>query len=245
MPLNVLFIGGTGNISLSCVAEAAAAGHRASVFNRGATSASLPPGVTQIVSDRNDGAAYRKLGADHFDVVCQFIAFNPAQLAEDIAIFSRHVGQYVFISSASVYEKPPRHYVITEKTPTVNPYWDYSQDKIACEAMPREASGLAWTIVRPSHTMRTGLPTMFNESDSVAHRMIDGKPVLVAGNGATPWTLSRPVDFAIPFVNLFSKGAALGEDFHITSDNAYDWNSIYQTIAAGLLGGRRYRSCAH
>jgi nucleoside-diphosphate-sugar epimerase len=234
MTLKVLFIGGTGNISLPCVAQAVASGHHVSVYNRGATNADLPADVVSIVGDRNNGAAYRKLGADHFDVVCQFIAFKPAQVAEDIAAFSGRVGQYIFISSASVYEKPPGHYVMTERTPTVNPYWGYSQDKLAGEAMLKASSGLAWTIVRPSHTMRTGLPTMFNEGDSVGHRMIAGKPVLVAGDGATPWTLTRPVDFAVPFVNLFGKDAALGEDFHITSDNAYDWNSIYRAIAAGL-----------
>lgn len=234
MSLKVLFIGGTGNISLPCVAEAVAAGHRVSVFNRGATSADLPTGVTSIVSDMSDAAAYRELGKGGFDVVCQFIAFKPTQVVEDIAAFSGRSGQYIFISSASVYEKPPRRCVITEKTPTVNPYWGYSQDKIACEAMLKAADGLGWTIVRPSHTMRTGLPTMFNEGDSVAYRMIAGKPVIVAGDGATPWTLTRPADFAVPFVNLFGKEAALGEDFHITSDNAYDWDSIYRAIASGL-----------
>jgi nucleoside-diphosphate-sugar epimerase len=234
MSLKVLFIGGTGNISLPCVAEAVAADHRVSVFNRGATGAELPSGVTSIVSDMSDTATYRELGKGGFDVVCQFIAFRPTQVAEDIAAFSGRVGQYIFISSASVYEKPPRHYIITEKTPTVNPYWGYSQDKIACEAMLKAANGFGWTIVRPSHTMRTGLPTMFNEGDSVAHRMIAGKPVIVAGDGATPWTLTRPADFAVPFVNLFGKAAALGEDFHITSDNAYDWDGIYRAIAGGL-----------
>jgi nucleoside-diphosphate-sugar epimerase len=234
MALKVLFIGGTGNISLPCVIQAVAAGHRVSVFNRGATSAPLPAGVTAIVSDMNDSAAYRELGKGGFDVVCQFIAFKPAQVAEDIAAFSGRVDQYIFISSASVYEKPPRHHVITEKTPTVNPYWGYSQDKIACEALLKATTGFGWTIVRPSHTMRTGLPTMFNEGDSVGHRMIAAKPVIIAGDGATPWTLTRPVDFAVPFVNLFGKSAALGEDFHITSDHAYSWDSIYRTIAAGL-----------
>jgi nucleoside-diphosphate-sugar epimerase len=234
MSLKVLFIGGTGNISLPCVARAIDAGHRVSVFNRGANSAALPRGVQSIVGDMSDSAAYRALGDGGFDVVCQFIAFDTAQVAQDIAAFSGRAGQYVFISSASVYEKPPRRHVITEKTPTVNPYWGYSQDKIACEAMLRRTSGLEWTIVRPSHTMRTGLPTMFNEGDTVGYRMRAGKPVIVAGDGATPWTLTRPVDFAIPFVALFGKDAALGEDFHITSDNAYDWDSIYRAIARGL-----------
>jgi nucleoside-diphosphate-sugar epimerase len=234
MSLKVLFIGGAGNISLPCVGEAVAAGHRVSVFNRGATIADLPPDVTIIRGDIKDGAAYRALGKGGFDVVCQFIAFAPAQLADDIAAFSGGVGQYIFISSASVYEKPPRGFVTTEKTPTVNPYWRYSQDKIACEAMLKAEHGLSWTIVRPSHTVRTMLPTMVNEGDAIAHRMLAGKPVIVAGDGATPWTLTRCTDFAKPFVGLFGKQEARGEDFHITSDNAYTWDDIYKTIAAGL-----------
>jgi nucleoside-diphosphate-sugar epimerase len=234
MALKVLFIGGAGNISLPCVIEAVAAGHRVSVFNRGVTAADLPPEVVAIRGDVKDEASYRRLGKAGFDVICQFIAFTPNQVANDIALFSGGAGQYIFISSASVYEKPPRNYVITEKTPTVNPYWRYSQEKIACEAMLKASSGLPWTIVRPSHTVRSMLPTMVNEGDSVAHRMLAKKPVIVAGDGATPWTLTRCVDFARPFVKLFGRDAALGEDFHITSDNAYTWDSIYRTIARGL-----------
>ncbi len=234
MPLNVLFIGGAGNISAPCVLEAVASGHQVSVFNRGATIADLPSDVSVIRGDIKDGAAYRTLGKRGFDVVCQFIAFTPAQIAEDIEVFSGAVGQYVFISSASVYEKPPHGFVITEKTPTVNPYWRYSQDKIACEAALKAARGFPWTIVRPSHTVRTMLPTMVNEGDAVARRMLAGKPVIVAGDGVTPWTLTRCSDFAKPFVKLFGEDEALGEDFHITSDYAYTWDDIYKTIAAGL-----------
>ena len=143
-------------------------------------------------------------------------------------------GQYIFISSASVYEKPARHYVITEKTPTVNPYWEYSQRKIACEALLKAQTALPWTIVRPSHTVRTGLPTMLNEGDIVGHRMLAGRPVIVTGDGTSPWTLTRSADFAVPFVGLFGKPGALGEDFHITSDRGYTWDAIYTAIARGL-----------
>jgi nucleoside-diphosphate-sugar epimerase len=232
--LKVLFVGGTGNISLPCVVEAARAGHRVTVFNRGARVALLPLGVTSVAGDMGDSATYRGLGKGDFDVVCQFISFTPGQVAEDIAAFSGNAGQYIFISSASVYQKPPRAFVISEKTPTINPYWGYSQNKIACEAMLKAANGLPWTIVRPSHTVRTILPAMFNEGDSVAHRMLAGKPVIVAGDGATPWTLTRSQDFAVPFVKLFGRDDAHGEDFHITSDNAYTWNNIYGAIATGL-----------
>jgi nucleoside-diphosphate-sugar epimerase len=234
MSLNVLFIGGTGNISLSCVAEAVKAGHRVSVFNRAKTAVDLPRGVTVIAGDLKNAAAYRQLGKAGFDTVCQFIAFTPEQMAEDVAAFSGGTGQYIFISSASVYEKPPRHYVITEKTPTVNPYWKYSQNKIVCESLLKASRGLPWTIVRPSHTVRSMLPTMFNEGDSVGHRILERKPVIVAGDGTALWTLTRCADFAVPFVKLFGASEALGEDFHITSDHAYTWNDIYDTIAEGL-----------
>jgi nucleoside-diphosphate-sugar epimerase len=235
MSMNILFIGGTGQISLPCVQKAAAAGHTVTVFNRGQHAGDgLPDGVATITGDMGDAVSYGELGRRGFDVVCQFMVFTPEQMAQDIATFAGRTGQYIFISSASVYEKPARHYIITEKTPTVNPFWDYSQRKIACEALVKAQNELPWTIVRPSHTVRTGLPTMMNEGDVIGRRMLAGKPVLVCGDGTTPWTLTRSVDFAAPFIALFGKQAALGEDFHITSDRAYDWNSIYLTIAAGL-----------
>jgi len=234
MALNVLFVGGTGQISLPCVQQAVSAGHRVTVFNRGKAAEALPAGVTVITGDMKDTAAYGELASKSFDVVCQFMVFTPDQMAQDIATFSGNAGQYIFISSASVYEKPASHYIITEETPAVNPYWVYSQQKIACEALLKAEKTLPWTIVRPSHTVRNGLPTMMNEGDSIAQRMLAGKPVLVAGDGTTPWTLTRSADFAMPFVGLFGKPAALGETFHITSDHAYTWDAIYKTIAAGL-----------
>lgn len=230
---SVLFVGGTGQISLPCVEYAVAEGHKVAVFNRGQRDAALPAGVESIVGDMKDPASYAELGKRKFDVVAQFMVFTPEQMAQDIATFAGNAGQYIFISSASVYEKPARHYIITEKTPAVNPYWAYSQAKIACEEMLK-ASSLTWTNVRPSHTVRTGLPTMMGEGDIVIRRMQQGKPVIVAGDGTTPWTLTRSRDFAVPFVNLFGKQAALGEDFHITSDRAYSWDQIYAAIGRGV-----------
>jgi nucleoside-diphosphate-sugar epimerase len=230
---SVLFVGGTGQISLPCVEYAVAQGHKVAVFNRGQRDAALPAGVESIVGDMKDPASYAELGKRKFDVVAQFMVFTPEQMAQDIATFAGNAGQYIFISSASVYEKPARHYIITEKTPAVNPYWAYSQAKIACEEMLK-ASSLTWTNVRPSHTVRTGLPTMMGEGDIVIRRMQQGKPVIVAGDGTTPWTLTRSRDFAVPFVNLFGKQAALGEDFHITSDRAYSWDQIYAAIGRGV-----------
>jgi len=233
-PMNVLFIGGTGQISLSCVEVAVAAGHRVTVFNRGHADKLLPAGVESVVGDMKDAAAYAVLGRRTFDVVCQFMAFTPDQIATDIKIFTGQTGQYIFISSASVYEKPPHHYLITEKTQTVNPYWLYSQNKIACETRLKTEKTLPWTIVRPSHTVRTGLPSMVGGGEDFAQRLLDGKPVIVAGDGSSPWTLTRSIDLARPFVGLFGKREALGTDFHITSDRGYTWDDIYATIAEGF-----------
>ncbi|MEX0853444.1 MAG: NAD-dependent epimerase/dehydratase family protein, partial [Bauldia sp.] len=170
MGLSVLFIGGSGQISLPVVHEAVAAGHRVSVLNRGRTVVDLPKGVSTIVGDMDDDATYSRLGQASFDVVCQFRAYTPAQMARDIATFAGHAGQYIFISSASAYQKPARHYIITERTPLENPYWDYSRNKIACEKLLREQSKLPYTIVRPSNTVRTGMPMAYGDGDAVARR---------------------------------------------------------------------------
>jgi len=231
--MKVLFVGGTGQISLPCVELALAQGHEVSVFNRGQRHEPLPAGVRSIVGDMRDAASYAQLGQESWDVVAQFMVFTPDQMQQDIATFSGKTGQYIFISSASVYQKTPHAYVITEQTPAINPYWPYSQQKIACENLMK-ASGLNWTNVRPSHTVRTGLPTMMGEGDMVVQRLLAGKPVIVAGDGNTPWTLTRSEDFAKPFVKLFGNKAALGEDFHITGDVGFTWDAIYLSIARGL-----------
>jgi nucleoside-diphosphate-sugar epimerase len=234
MALRVLFVGGTGQISHPCVERAVAAGHEVSVFNRGKRESALPAGVISIVGDMA-GPEYAELASAKFDVVCQFIAFTPDQVARDIEIFAGHCGQYIFISSASVYEKPARHYVITEETPAINPYWPYSQNKIACENLLKKSEGLEWTIVRPSHTVRTGLPIMMGDADIMARRMLDGEPTIVAGDGHTPWTLTRSVDFAVPFVGLFANTGAMKDIFHITGDKAHIWDDI-QTAIGRMLG---------
>jgi nucleoside-diphosphate-sugar epimerase len=234
MALKVLFIGGTGQISLTSVREAVAAGHEVSVFNRGRTAEALPKGVATIHGDVADETAYRRLAEGTFDVVCQFMVFTPDEMRRDIATFAGHAGQYIFISSASAYQKPVRHYVITEKTPLENPYWEYSRQKAACEQLLREQGKLPYTIVRPSHTVRTRLPTSAGDGATVVSRMLRGRPVIVHGDGTSLWTLTRSVDFSVPFVRLFGNPAALGEDFHITADRSFTWDQIYAAIGAGL-----------
>ena len=205
-----------------------------SVLNRGKTDVPLPAGVSVIAGDMNDAATYAELGDRKFDVVCQFRAYTAEQMKKDIAAFTGKTGQYVFISSASAYQKPAHHYVITEKTPLENPYWQYSRDKIACETMLREQSALPWTIVRPSHTVRTGMPLAIGDGDAVARRLLRGAPVIVHGDGKSLWTLTRSADLAVPFVKLLGNGQALGEDFHITGDRGFTWDEITDAIAAGL-----------
>ena len=233
MPLSVLYIGGTGQISLPCVEASVAAGHKVTVLNRGRTAAPLPAGVATLVGDMTD-AAYGELAGRRFDVVAQFRLFTAPQMRRDIETFAGRTGQYVFISSASVYEKPVRHYMMTERTPLGNKFWRYSRDKIACELMLRDQERLPYTIVRPSHTVRIGMPIQVGDKDSAIRRMIAGKPVIVAGDGSSLWTLTRSVDLAKPFVRLFGNPKAIGEDFHITTDRGFTWNQIHEAIARGF-----------
>ncbi len=230
MALSVLYIGGTGQISLPCVELSVAAGHKVTVLNRGKTSEPLPTGVEMLVGDMNDDT-YGGLGDRHFDVVAQFRLYTPEQMKRDIATFSGKTGQYVFISSASVYQKPVQNYLMTERTPQDNPYWQYSRNKTACENLLRDQSALPYTIIRPSHTVRTMMPIEVGDAENAIRRMIAGKPVIVTGDGSSLWTLTRSVDVARPLVRLFGNDKALGEDFHITTDRAFNWNQIHEAIA--------------
>jgi nucleoside-diphosphate-sugar epimerase len=232
--MKVLFVGGTGQISFDCVHESVRVGHDVWVFNRGNSNAGLPETVSFIVGDFDDDAVYGQIAGMGFDVICQFRVFTPEQMQRDVQLLAEHVGQYIFISSASAYQKPAPHYVITEEMPLLNPFAAYSRDKTACERVLREQDALAYTIVRPSHTSRTKFTTAMGEGDLAASRMLRGKPIVVPGDGTSLWTITRAVDFAPPFVRLFGRSEAMGEAFHLTSPNAYDWNHIYAAIGKSL-----------
>lgn len=230
----VLYIGGTGTISAACVRRSVARGHDVTVLNRGSSRRPLPDGVHELVADVHDPAAVSAaLGGREFDVVAQFLAFTPDHVAADLERFAGHCGQYVFISSASAYQKPPQRLPITESTPLRNPFWQYSRDKIACEdvlvAAYRER-GIPITIVRPSHTYDERLiPTMGHWTDVA--RMRAGKPVIVHGDGTSLWTLTHSDDFAVAFAGLLGNPAAIGEAFTITGTHAPTWNQIYTWLA--------------
>jgi nucleoside-diphosphate-sugar epimerase len=242
--MRVLFIGGTGLISSGCIAATEAAGHELWLLNRGRSSllpAAVPPERT-ITADATDPQALREALRSHeFDTVVQWIAFTPEHVAQDVETFAS-AGQYVFISSASAYQKPSLHWLVTESTPLTNAYWEYSRKKIACEAVLREAhaaSGFPMTIVRPSHTYGlSDFPTIIGSHRpfTIIDRMRRGAKVIVTGDGTSIWTVTHNTDFAKGLVGLIGKPAAIGEDFHITSDEALAWNQIYALIgeAAGV-----------
>ncbi len=238
MALRVLYIGGTGEISYSCVHESVRLGHEVTVFNRGRGDEPLPGAIEQLTGDLADDTAYTALADRRFDAVCQFIAFTPAAVRRDVATFSGECGQYVFISSASAYQKPPERVVITEDVPLVNPYWAYSRAKAEMEALLMEAHAagdLPVTVVRPSHTFRRKFPGGIADGDDWAWRIRQGKPVVVHGDGTSLWTYTHSDDFAKPFARLLGNDAALGEAFHITRHmESFTWDTIFQTIGRVL-----------
>ncbi len=234
--LKVLFIGGTGIISSACAARAVAAGMELTVLNRGKTSTRpLPEGAEVVQADIRDPDSVRAaLGDREFDVVVDFVAFLPEHVQADIALFQDRTGQYIFISSASAYQTPPARLPIVESTPLRNPHWQYSRDKIACEELLTAAyreTGFPVTIVRPSHTYdRTTVP--LPGGWTTVARMRRGQPVVVPGDGTSLWTLTHHTDFAKAFVGLLGRPQAIGDSFHITSDEVLTWNQIYELVAA-------------
>lgn len=237
---DILFVGGSGVISAASVERAVELGHRVAVLNRGRSEERpLPEEVELLQGDiRDTESVQAALGDREFDVVAQFTAFTPAHVQADIDRFAGRTGQYFFISSASAYQKPPLRFPITESTPLRNPFSGYARDKIACEAALTTAyreQGFPVTIVRPSHTYdRTSMPTLAGWNDVA--RMRAGRPVVVHGDGTSPWTITHTTDFAVGFVGLFGRRDVLGEAFHIMGDQAPTWDQIYTWLgeAAGV-----------
>lgn len=231
----MLYVGGTGTISAACVRRSVAEGHDVTVLNRGSSRRPLPEGVRELVADVRDAAAVREAVGEtgEYDVVADFLSFTPEHVRTALGVFEGRTGQYVFISSASAYEKPPRRLPVTESTPLRNPFWQYSRDKIACEdllvAAHRER-GLPLTIIRPSHTYdERMIPTLGGWTDLA--RMRAGRPVVIHGDGTSLWTITHSDDFAVAFTGLLGHPYAIGEAFTITGSHAPAWNSIYGWLA--------------
>lgn len=240
--MRALFLGGTGTISTAISHLLVEMGWDLTLLNRGLHADRVPAGASLLIGDMGDEEIIRQLLSDQwFDVVVDFIAFVPEHVRRDIRLFQGHCHQYIFISSASVYQKPPMNYFITESTPLSNPYWQYSRDKIACEEILMNAyreSGFPVTIVRPSHTYGDwSIPLPIHGKNGpwqTILRMKEGKGVLVIGDGTSLWTLTHSRDFARGFVGLMGNIHAIGEAVHITSDEALTWNQIFQCIAMAL-----------
>ena len=241
--MKALFIGGTGTISMAISKLLLEKGWELYLINRGnRNNDERLKGAHFITVDINDEAATsEKLAGMNFDVACDFIGFVPEQLERDYRLLKGKVRQFMYISSASAYQKPCGNYIISEKTPLANPYWEYSRNKIACEdylmKLYREEN-FPVTIIRPSHTYDERSVPLGVHGDKgswqVVKRIKEGKPVIIHGDGTSLWTITHNSDFAKGFVGLMGNIHAIGEAVQIMSDESVTWNQIYQCIAAAL-----------
>ncbi|MGD1818088.1 MAG: NAD-dependent epimerase/dehydratase family protein [Pleomorphochaeta sp.] len=241
--MKVLFIGGTGTISTAISKQLISMKTDLYILNRGSRNEELgTKGVTYLTCDINDENSVKMLIKDlSFDVIADFIVFDKSALERDYRLFKGKTKQYIFISSASAYQKPPTDYRITEGTPLANPYWEYSRKKIECEdylmKLYRE-EGFPITIIRPSHTYSNrSIPLGVhgdNGSWQIAKRMLEGKRVIIHGDGTSLWTMTSNKDFAKAFIGLLGNIHSIGQAVQITSDESLTWNQIYQAIANAL-----------
>ena len=241
--MKALFIGGTGTISMGIVKQLAQDPlWEVWLINRGNRSNAIPENVHLIKADMSDEAdVLNKLEGMHFDVVSEFIGFTTEQVERDYRLFKGKTNQYIYISSASAYNKPAADYRITEGTTLSNPHWEYSRNKIASEEFLMKKyreEGFPVTIVRPSHTYdERNVPLGVHGKKGfyqVIKRMQEGKPVIIQGDGTSLWTVTFNADFAIGFIGLMGNRHAIGEAFQITSDETLSWNQIYETVADAL-----------
>lgn len=237
--MKVLFIGGTGNISASVSRLAVEQGIQLYLLTRGQTPVHIP-GARVLTGDIQNVSHVQELLSGHqFDAVVNWINYTQDQVERDVHLFAGRTRQYIFISSASAYQKPVLNPIITEQTPLENPYWEYSRNKIACENYLMDAfynASFPATIVRPSHTYDTILPLVLGggATFTLADRILRGQPVILHGDGSSLWTLTHSQDFARAFLRLLGNPAAIGEAFHITSDESLTWNQVYLALSEAL-----------
>ncbi len=233
--MKVLFIGGTGNISTEVSKLCIEKGIDLYLLNRGLRN--KIHGAKTIIADMNDlKNLYEELKKYNWDVVVDWIAFTPEHIERDLKLFKNKTKQYIFISSASIYQKPPLNPVITESTPLKNPYWDYSRNKIACEEILNNAyrnEDFPITIVRPSHTYSTVIPVPIGgwTEYTIVDRIKKGKKIIVHGDGTSLWTVTHAKDFAEGFIGLIGNFKTIGHAFHITSDEILTWDQIHTYLA--------------
>jgi nucleoside-diphosphate-sugar epimerase len=237
--MKVLFIGGTGNISTAVSKLAVSSGTDLYLLNRGKTR-QIIFGAKTITCDINKIEELKKaLNDQQWDVVVNWIAYTVDDINRDIELFYGKTGQYIFISSASAYQKPLTYPIITESTPLANPFWEYSRNKIECEEKLNQVyreKNFPITIVRPSHTYDTVIPVSVGSWDdyTIMDRMEKGKKIIVHGDGTSLWTLTHSEDFARAFIGLLGHRQAIGHSFHITSDEILNWNQIYEIMASSI-----------
>ena len=243
--MKILFLGGTGIISTACTQLAIARGFAVTLLNRSRRES--VPGSRQIVADINDAGSLGAVPDQRWDTVVDFIAFDAAAIEQRLQLFRQRTKQYVFISTASAYQKPLTHSIITESTPLANPFWEYSRQKIAAEARLVRAyreESFPITIVRPSLTYGdTVVPLVLNswtQSFTAIARLRAGKALVVPGDGLSLWTITHNSDFAKGLVGLLGHPGAIGHAVHITSDEALTWNQIFLATAeaAGVASPR-------
>lgn len=239
--MKILFIGGTGIISTACTKLAAERGMDVTLLTRGQHEAQLPSGVKTLIADVNAPGLVQKLQRERFDSVVDWIAFTPAEIERDLALFHGRTRQFIFISSTSAYQKPQTHYLMTESTPLANPYWEYSRNKIACEERLLRAyreDGFPVTIVRPSLTYGdTQIPLVLNSWQkpyTAVDRMLRGEKLVVPGDGTSLWVVTHNSDFAKGLVGLIGQQQAIGHAFHITSDEVQTWDQLFHIVGAAV-----------
>jgi len=236
--MKVLFIGGTGEVSPGCIQAGLELGQDITVFNRGTSGSPLPAAVHHITGDINDDAKFFAVGKQHWDAVCQFRTFDLRQHERDLRAFAGNTAQFVFISTAMVYQRPPATFFVTESSPRSNPHSPhYAQNKMAIEDRLfdlHRANKLPITIVRPSHTIHSHFPGTFIPGDHIAWRLLHKKPIISHGDGSGLWSVTRSEDFGRAFAKLLGNPKALGQAFHITTDELRTWDEIFQLMATAL-----------
>lgn len=246
--MDILIIGGTGNISRQIVKQGIALGYNVTMVNRGSKDPEECRGAKAIIADRKAPGFESYFKGLSFDVVIDVICYDVPDAQQTLEIFADKAKQIIFTSSSAVYKRPPVSFPIDEDKEelTEDSSFPYGFKKANMERYlytQMGKVGCAITIIRPSLTFGPGGANlgMLRQNRNLVRRIQEGRPVITMGEGVMPWAFTFTPDLAKGYLMSCLNERTYNDFFQVCSYIPCLWEDLYRAI--GRAVGKEPKLC--
>ncbi|MFH2045817.1 MAG: NAD-dependent epimerase/dehydratase family protein [Pseudomonadota bacterium] len=203
------------------------------VVNRGTYTLNLP-GVCEYKCDRHDVEKLSKILPDiKFDAVIDFCGYIPGEISAIINLLLSRTGQYIFISTSSVYvttgvKKESSPLVEEEGTDPISEYISYKiklehELKDACASM-----GIPYTIVRP--TFIYGPYNYVPRESYFIQQILKGLFVPELTDASAKFSMVYVLDLARALELFVGNNKAYNEEFNLAGVEEVTYTSLLSEL---------------